>query len=213
MFREGGYTPDGDNLVGPSMTSVLDLLERRPVEGGDGPGSGWHAEMTASLGPRSRSGPGRGPPGVRAAVPGPRLGAAVVGRGSVDPVVNERRKDLVRASGFALSLLEGGPLDRRDVMVVALLLRRACDLAGLDFVRLVTAGRRDAGDLGEACLPWLSAVVDTSPATPSTHEEVWRGVHGALPAEAAGHRHRSVWNAGSTGRAEPGPSGPVRSAG
>ena len=158
------------------MTSVLDLLERRPVEGGDGPGSGWHAEMTASLGSAQQE-------WLRAAG---RPGSEQLSRdhawvllswveSSVDPVVNERRKDLVRTSGFALSLLEGSPLDRRDVMVVALLLRRACTLAELDFVRLVTAGCRDAGDLGEACLPWLSAVVDTSPATPSTHEEVWEG--------------------------------------
>lgn len=158
------------------MTSVLDLLDRWPAEGGGPARSRWREEVAESLRSDQRGWVRAvGPPGSeqlsreRAWV---LLGWVET---SADAIVNERSASLVRVVGFALSLLEASPLDRRDVTVVAILVRRACTLAGLDFARLVSRGCRDAGDLGTACAPWLSRVVDTSPSPPSTHEEIREG--------------------------------------
>lgn len=87
-------------------------------------------------------------------------------------VVVSRRPELVEAAAMAMSLLESSELDRRDVMVVASLVRRAAILARLEFLRLVAAGCGRAGVWGERCARWLSKV---SPDTPSTHIEVGAG--------------------------------------
>lgn len=86
--------------------------------------------------------------------------------------VAERRPDLVETAAFAMSLLEPSPLDRRDVMVVAALVRRGADLAGADFPALVRSGCDRAGVLGDRCLQWPWWVSDV---TPDTHEEVGTG--------------------------------------
>jgi hypothetical protein len=158
------------------MTVAIDLLDRWPTEGDDRARSGWYDDVADSLrSDRRRWVEEVGPPGSeqlsreRAWV---LLGWAEL---SADVIVNQRSARTVRLVGFALSLLEASPLDRRDVMVVAILLRRACTLAGLDFAKHVGRGCRDAGDLGAACAPWLSRVVDPSPSPPSTHEEIREG--------------------------------------
>ena len=87
-------------------------------------------------------------------------------------VVRERRRDLVELAAFAMSLLEAGPLDRRDVMVVAMLVRRGSTLAALPFEKPVARGCARAGELGARCEEWLLRITD---ATPSTHEEVGAG--------------------------------------
>lgn len=86
-------------------------------------------------------------------------------------VVAQQRPELVELAGFAMALLEGSPLDTRDVMVVASVVRRACHLAGYDYPKLTERGVRRAGALGRSALLWLPSV---SPDLPSTHEE-----HGA----------------------------------
>lgn len=87
-------------------------------------------------------------------------------------IVAARRPDLVTACGFALALLGAGPIDRRDVMVVASVVRRACVLVGADFVALAGEGAGRAGELGGRALPWLSTV---SPDLPPTHAELGEG--------------------------------------
>ena len=87
-------------------------------------------------------------------------------------LVSTARADLLHAACFAISLLETGPLDRRDVMVVAMLLRRAAVQTGLDFGAAVRAGCAAAGDFGTRCAEWLSGVSD---ALPTTHEQVGTG--------------------------------------
>lgn len=87
-------------------------------------------------------------------------------------IASERRSELVELAAFAMSLLEASPLDRRDVMVVAMLVRRASTLAGLPFPSLVRRGCARAGVLGASCEQWLLRITD---ATPSTHEESGEG--------------------------------------
>jgi len=87
-------------------------------------------------------------------------------------VTADPRPELVRTAAFAFSLLEASPLDRRDVMVVGALVRRASTVAGLDFPRLAREGCARAGELGDRCLTWLPRVSGT---TPATHEEVLTG--------------------------------------
>lgn len=87
-------------------------------------------------------------------------------------VVISRRPELVETAALAMSLLEDGPLDRRDVMVVASLVRRAALLARLEFTGLTDAGCRRAATRGRQCARWLSRV---SPDTPPTHVEVGSG--------------------------------------
>lgn len=84
-------------------------------------------------------------------------------------VVREGRPELVERAAFALALLEASRLDRRDKMVVADLLPRACAIVGLDFPALATRGCVAAGELGQRCLEWLLL----RPAvTPPVYEEV-----------------------------------------
>ncbi|ASR36940.1 hypothetical protein BAY61_20325 [Prauserella marina] len=87
-------------------------------------------------------------------------------------VVVTRRAGLVRTAAFALSLLADDVLDRRDVLLVASLIRRASELAALDFASLATEGCERAGERGRRCLAWLRKVPER---TPSTHTESGSG--------------------------------------
>lgn len=87
-------------------------------------------------------------------------------------VVAQERPDRVELVGFALSLLEDGPLDRREAMNLASLVHRACEVAGYDYPALVTRGARGAGELGRRALRWLPTV---SPELPPTHLEEGAG--------------------------------------
>jgi hypothetical protein len=86
--------------------------------------------------------------------------------------VASSRPVLLETVAFALALLEASPLDRRDVMIVGILLHRAAALTGADFEEHVRRGCARAGALGERCLEWLPRVTDR---LPSTHEEVGHG--------------------------------------
>ena len=87
-------------------------------------------------------------------------------------VASRRSEELVRAAAFAMSLLEASPLDRRDVLVVGALVRRAATIVGLDWGGPVRAGCRAAGRLGEAAQPWL---LNVSHDLPPTYEQVGSG--------------------------------------
>lgn len=167
------------------MTSpVLELLDRSPATT-DGAGRrSWFDDVTGSL---------QGAPAEWTAAAGPiedrSLGkdrawvllswvedaASLIGR--------DRRPELVETAAFAMSLLEASPLDRRDVMVVAMLVRRATTLSDLDFAMLARRGCDRAGLLGARCRTWLLAITD---ATPSTHEETGSGATFAFRRKPAG---------------------------
>lgn len=72
-------------------------------------------------------------------------------------VLREQRPELLVAAVQGLALQEGGPLDRRDVMVIGDLLARAAQLTGLDFPEAVTAGAARAGARGADAVGWLTA--------------------------------------------------------
>ena len=70
-------------------------------------------------------------------------------------VASERSEELIALTAFAMALLEASPLDRRDVLVVAALVRRASLIVGLDWRGPVRRGCRSAGALGESMETWL----------------------------------------------------------
>lgn len=78
---------------------------------------------------------------------------------------------LAEQAAFAVALLQDGPLDRRDVIVVADLLPRACARACLDFAAVVRAGCARAGEHGESCRDWLLQ----RPVGASLYDEVGEG--------------------------------------
>lgn len=88
-------------------------------------------------------------------------------------VVREERPELVERACLALALLEASSLDRRDKMVVADLLPRACEITGLDFKALARSGCEPAGHLGRQCLEWLLRRTPRTP--PAFYEEVGEG--------------------------------------
>lgn len=149
--------------------SVLELLDRSPSSAHVAERRAWLADVERSLQERPTEWiAAAGPPEDRS------LGkdrawvllswvedvASLIGR--------ETRAELVESAAFAMSLLEASPLDRRDVMVVAMLVRRAATVSGLDFTVHARRGCDRAGLLGARCRVWLLQVTD---ATPSTHEE------------------------------------------
>ncbi len=148
--------------------SVLDVLDRAPT--GEAPGAGWTADVERSL--------ADAPDAWVAAVAAEGLSKDRAWvllswvEDAASRLVRERRRDLVERAAFAMSLLEASPLDRRDVMVVAMLVRRGTTLAGLPFDKPVSRGCARAGELGTRCEQWLLRITD---ATPSTHEEVGEG--------------------------------------
>ncbi len=73
---------------------------------------------------------------------------------------------------FAISLLDEGPLDLRDIMVVASLIRRSCVYHSLDFRSIAIEGTKLAGPLGAKTLEWLLKVPDT---ISSLHKEITTG--------------------------------------
>ena len=148
--------------------SVLDVLDDAPT--GDEPRAAWLADVERSL--------AGAPDAWVEAVASDGLSQdrswvllAWV-EDAASQLVRERRRDLVELAAFAMSLLEAGPLDRRDVMVVAMLVRRGSTLAGLPFEAPVSRGCARAGELGARCEEWLLRITD---ATPSTHDEVGEG--------------------------------------
>ncbi|WP_432477898.1 hypothetical protein [Nocardioides sp. GXQ0305] len=151
---------------------VLQLLDAYPP-GGDDERRQWASEVRASLEERPEAWVAAvGPPGSdglterRAWV---LLGWAEVTTGDV---VATSRPDLIETVALALALLEASPLDRRDVMVVGILLHRAAVLTDADFEQRVRRGCARAGVLGERCLEWLPGITDR---LPNTHEEVGHG--------------------------------------
>lgn len=91
---------------------------------------------------------------------------------SAPVVVREERPELVELAAFAVALLEHSPLDRRDVQVVASLVRIAAEEAQLDFLELCRAGLRRADGLGKESARWLPR---TSAQVPPTHTVVGEG--------------------------------------
>lgn len=91
---------------------------------------------------------------------------------SASAIAAARRPELVQLSAFALALLEDGPVDGREAMLVGSLVRRGAKQAGLDFLPLVSAGCARAGSRGEQCLRWLSRASDR---LPPTHREQGTG--------------------------------------
>lgn len=91
---------------------------------------------------------------------------------SAPVVVREARAELVELAAFAVALLEHSPLDRRDVQVVASLVRVATEEAQLDFLELCRAGLRRADGLGAAAERWLPR---TSAQVPPTHTVMGEG--------------------------------------
>lgn len=81
-------------------------------------------------------------------------------------------RQLVELCAFVFSLLESSPLDRRDVMVVAMLVRRAAREAGVPWGTAVADGSLRAGSVGAGARSWLASITDE---TPSTHEEIGSG--------------------------------------
>jgi hypothetical protein len=87
-------------------------------------------------------------------------------------VAARQSDDLVRGAAFAMSLLEASPLDRRDVLVVAALVRRASTIVGLDYRGAVRAGCGRAGKRGETMERWL---LQASQDLPPTYEQIGSG--------------------------------------
>lgn len=155
------------------MTGVLDLLEIPSGPDHDGVPSVWvdWIERSLAVDPEDwvgavRAGGGLGDDQAWRLLNFPDHAASLV--------VREGRPELVERAAFALALLEGSRLDRRDVMVVADLLPRACEIVGLDFTALATRGCSAAGELGERCLEWLLRRTPRTP--PSLYEEVGEGI-------------------------------------
>ena len=137
---------------------VLPLLDAHPGDGVPALGSPWEAQVERSL--------RQDPSGWTAEALS--VGRAWVLLGWVEDaatrVVRSRDRELLRTAVSALVVVAAGPLDRRDVWVVAGLLRRAADLAGLRWDHAVDQ------------LPGEPHPVGGVPAdTPPTHEEVGAG--------------------------------------
>lgn len=92
------------------------------------------------------------------------------------------RLELVTAA-FAMALVLQSALDRRDCAIVAALLRRASELAGLDFTESVSEGSDLAGPMRQKARDLLLQ----APATlPSTHAETGAGETFAFMRQAPG---------------------------
>ena len=172
--------------------SVLDVLDDAPT--GDEPRAAWLADVERSL---------AGAPDAWVEAVGSDglsqdrswvLLAWV--EDAASQLVRERRRDLVELAAFAMSLLEAGPLDRRDVMVVAMLVRRGSTLAGIPFEAPVSRGCARAGELGRGArsgcsgsptprppptTKWARAATSGSCAGPprSIPTHCWRGSAGS----------------------------------
>lgn len=79
---------------------------------------------------------------------------------------------LLESAAFGISLLVASDLDARDVAVVASLLRRGAQIAGIDFGECVGVGCAHAAEFGTAALDRLLSV---EASTPATHAEVGEG--------------------------------------
>ncbi|WP_336392844.1 hypothetical protein [Klenkia terrae] len=158
--RVPGRAPDE---VG--QLSVLRLLDAHPGNGVPAIGSPWEREVEESLADRD----------WRAAVQAEGLSRdrSWVLLGWVEDAATRVARDCHRSTlttaAYALAMLEVGRVDRRDVLVVAALLHRAADLAGLRWDRGVEDAVARAGGLGATWLPTVPA------ATPATHGESGAG--------------------------------------
>jgi hypothetical protein len=81
-------------------------------------------------------------------------------------------RSLLESAAFGISLLVASDLDPRDVAVVASLLRRGAQIAGIDFGERVGAGCAYAAEFGTAAHGRLLRV---EASTPATHAEVGEG--------------------------------------
>lgn len=162
--------PRQQDLVG---SDVGDLLDTSPSED-DSRRRAWLADVDESLGGQPEAWTRAVEALLREGGPGRDRAWVLLSwvEDAASLIVSERRNDLVERAAFAMSLLEASPLDRRDVMLVAMLVRRASSLAGLDYLPLVRAGCDRAGPSGASCEAWLSRITE---ALPSTHEEVGTG--------------------------------------
>ncbi len=150
------------------MAAVLDLLEMPSGPDHDGVPSVWvdWIERSLTVEPESWLAAVRTPSGLSDAQAWRLLNFP---EHAASLVVREQRPELVERAAFAMALLEASELDRRDKMIVADLLPRACALVGLDFAALASAGCARAEDLGDTCLTWL---LQRPATTPSLFEEV-----------------------------------------
>ncbi len=87
-------------------------------------------------------------------------------------LVRHRSRTTLVTAAFAMSLLSLSLLDRRDIIVVAMLLRRGATLADLNFIDAVTEGCDQAGELGQAAFILLTQAPSI---TPQTHLEIGQG--------------------------------------
>ena len=164
------------------MSSVLDQLTKATAGRSDGIDVPWGHRLEQSM---ARD-PGAW---VEAAYVDPALGEDDAWRllGFVEMatsvVVRERRPALVQQAALALALLEDGPLDHRDVLVVADLLPRACTLSGVDLAQAIRHGCAPAGPRGLRCRRWL---LQRPAATLSTWEETGSGGSSAFRRVPAG---------------------------
>jgi hypothetical protein len=155
------------------MSSVLEVLDRFPKDQDEEEKRRWRGELERSLATAAGEWVSAvGPPGSQTLGTDRAWVLLSWVEGAASEVVRSRRGGLVETAAFAMSLLEASPLDRRDVLVVAMLVRRASSIAGLPFGTLVGRGCERAGALGAPCCEWLLRVID---ATPSTHEESGTG--------------------------------------
>jgi hypothetical protein len=152
---------------------IVEVLDRFPQGQGEEERSRWRLELERSLNTAPSAWvSAAGPPGSLTLATDRAWVLLSWAEDSASELSRSGRRDLVETASFAMSLLEASPLDRRDVMVVAMLVRRAATIAGLPYGMLVERGCRRAGALGASCSEWLLRVSD---ATPSTHEEIATG--------------------------------------
>lgn len=113
-------------------------------------------------------------------------------------VVRTRSRTTLATAAFAMSLALRSRLDRRDCSVVGSLLRRAADLAGLDFAASVAEGGGRAGSKGQEAMTLL---LHAEARTPSTHVESGAGEMFAFARRAPGFDVESLerWLDGDEG--------------
>lgn len=87
-------------------------------------------------------------------------------------IVRDESGRVLELASFAVSLIMASGLDRRDVWIVCALLRRAAELANLDFYRHTSAGMNSSDEWGVEALEILQSV---SSGSPTTHREVGVG--------------------------------------
>lgn len=153
------------------MTSPLLLLDGVPPDAGPGNVDDWFSDIAASL--------ANSPQQWLTAID--RTGQLSDEHAwsllswietAASQVVRVRSQDALATCAFAMSLVLHSALDRRDCAIVASLLRRASERAGLDFAAGVTEGCEQAETTGQEAADLL---LHASPTLPSTHLEAGFG--------------------------------------